>query len=294
MNGEGHDRQDDTRPYLCIPYWDAPLGAGGTWDTGRVRPLPSAIVSYLNGAIHAGPYTPGQPLDVTVDVRNSGGGNAASIVTAIVYWADPTVGFAKPKFFAACTVPVPPMRTTPGSATTPRMTAVIPASAPAHVCLLVAVSHPQDRAGTVCDPIGDRHWAQRNLVAAVVAPGAPAIMPFTAGNPFPREGEFILRVAPAERQRAVQVARESGIEAGDAPATVRLLDPDGGEVAESGREVRLPLALGPREDRLFQVLAEVGGELPIGQGIVLEATLLDPRTDGLAGSLGFVLTPPEG
>src|SRR4051812_40615837 len=99
MNGQPHthderEGQADTRPHLCIPYWNAALGAGGTWDTGDVRPLPGSVVSYLCDSIHAGPYTPGQPLDVVVDVRNAGGGNAASIATVVVYWADPTAGFA--------------------------------------------------------------------------------------------------------------------------------------------------------------------------------------------------------
>jgi hypothetical protein len=293
MNAHDHEQgQGDTRPYLCIPYWNAALGAGGTWDTGAVRPLPDSVVGYLCDSVHAGPYTPGQPLDVTVDVRNSGGGNAASVVTVVVYWADPTAGFAKPNFFSACTVAVPPTRTTPGSTPTPKMTSVIPASAPAHVCLLVAVSHPQDPAGTVANPAGDRHWAQRNLQAAVVAPGAPAIMPFLAGNPFAREGEFVLQLGPAERERAVRVAREVGTEAGDAPANLRLLDADGAALAEAGLEVRLPVALGPREERRFQVIAEVGGGLPQGQSIVLEAVLLDHDGEHVAGSLGLVLTAP--
>lgn len=296
MNGDAHhderEGQGDTRPYLCIPYWTAPLG-GGTWDTGNVRPLPGAVVSYLCDAIHAGPYTPGQPLDVTVDVRNSGGGNAAAVVTVVMYWADPTAGFAKPKFFSACAVAVPPTRTTPGSTPTPRMTAMIPATAPAHVCLLVAVSHPQDGAGTVCDPVGDRHWAQRNIQAAAVAPGAPALMPFTAGNPFAREGEFVLQVAPADRRRAVLVARELGAEAGDAPANLRLLDAGGAELGEAGREVRVSVGLGPREERAFQMLAEVGGDLPRGQTIVLEAILFDRSGERVTGSLGLVLTAPE-
>jgi hypothetical protein len=95
------------------------------------------------------------------------------------------------------------------------------------------------------------------------------------------------------RERAVRIARELGTEAGDAPATLRLLDAAGAELGEAGREVRLPVALGPREERPFQVLAEVGGELPHGQSIVLEAVLLDRGGERVAGSLGLVLTAPE-
>ncbi|MGH9264737.1 MAG: hypothetical protein ACRD1D_08590, partial [Acidimicrobiales bacterium] len=209
---EGHP---DTRPYLCIPYWSSFVPGGGSWDTGDQRPLPGAVVSWLCDSIHAGPYRPGEPLDVTVDVRNSGGGNSASVATVVVYWSDPTVGFAKPRFFAASAVAVPPSRTVPGSTRTPTMTAVIPPTAPAHICLLVAVSHAQDRAGTTCDPVGDRHWAQRNLQAVPVAPGAPALLPFLVANPFDEETALELQVGPADWAHAEIVAAQLGTEPND-------------------------------------------------------------------------------
>lgn len=298
MNGDGEGRDGregppDTRPYLCLPYWSAPLAPGGSWDTGRDRPLPGGVVYYLCDAIHAGPYVPGQPLDVTVDVRNSGGGNSAALATVVVYWAVPTAGFGKPRFFAATVVAVPPTRTTPGFTSTPRMTAVIPADAPAHICLLVVVSHPQDRAGTGFDPVGDRHWAQRNLQAAVVAPGAPALLRFMVGNPFVRERSFVLAVGPADRRRAMRVAREVGTELADASVNVRLLDQDGAEVGEGGKQALTSLGLGPREEHAFQVLIEVGSDLPRGQSVVLEALLLDESAERVAGALGIVLTAPE-
>jgi hypothetical protein len=299
MNDQGQGHPDgregppDTRPYLSIPYWTAPLVPGGSWDTGQDRPLPGAVVYYLCDAIHAGPFTPGQPLDVTVDVRNSGGGNSAAVVTVVVYWADPTVGFAKPTFFAASVVAVPPSRTAPASTTTPRMTAVIPASAPPHVCLVVAVSHPQDRAGTVCDPVGDRHWAQRNLQAAAVAPGAPALLPLMVANPFDREGSFLLEVGPADERHAWRAAREVGTEPADIPAMLRLLDSDGAQVGEGGGHVRTSLGLGPREARPFQVLVEVGADVPTGQSVPLEAFLLDQSRERVVGALGIVLVGPD-
>jgi len=141
-------------------------------------------VSYLCESIHTGPYKPGEKLDVTVDVRNSGGGNNAAIATVVVYWAVPSVGFAKPTFFAATVVAVPPSRNASGSVLTRTMTATIPSTAPDHICLVVAVSHPQDKAGLACDPVRDRHWAQRNLVAVTTAVGAPVIVPFLAAKPF--------------------------------------------------------------------------------------------------------------
>jgi hypothetical protein len=288
--GEGEKFPPDTRPYLCIPYWTAPLGAAGKWDTGQVRPLPTAVVSYLCESIHAGPYTPGQPLDVTVDVRNSGGGNSASIVTVAVYWADPTVGFAKPNFFAASAVAVPPSRTVPAVVSTPKMRARIPATAPPHVCLLVAVSHPQDRAGTVCNPFADRHWAQRNLTAAQVAPGAPALVPFVAANPFGTERSFYLRIGPVDERHARLVALEFGTRPADARAQVRLLDADGAELSDAGEELAVDLGLGPLERRRFQLMVELDRELPPGESTAIEAKLHDSRGhDRVVGSLGVVV-----
>jgi hypothetical protein len=287
--GEG---PPDTRPYLCLPYWTAPLVLGGRWDDGEQRPLPGAVVSYLCDAVHAGPYTPGLPLEVAVDVRNSGGGNAASIATVVVYWADPTVGFAKPTFLAATVVPVTPSRSAPTSTRSPTMRGVIPVGAPAHVCLLAAVSHPQDRAGTVCDPIGDRHWAQRNLTAAAVAPGAPALLPMLVANPFDRDGSFLLTIRPTEGERAERVALELGTVPADGSMTLRLLDQDGAQVENDGEAVRTRLGLGPRDQRRLQLLVEVAAELEPGSSLGLEAELLDEAGERAVGSLGMVLVGP--
>jgi hypothetical protein len=290
-NQEPDDREGppDTRPYLCLPYWTAPLVLGGRWDDGEQRPLPGAVVSYLCDAVHAGPYTPGLPLEVAVDVRNSGGGNSASIATVVVYWADPTVGFAKPTFLAASVVPVTPSRSAPTSARTVTMRGVIPVSAPLHVCLLVAVSHPQDRAGTVCDPIGDRHWAQRNLTAAAVAPGAPALLPMVVANPLDQDGEFLLTIRPTRGERAERVALEVGTVPADAAMTLRLLDEDGAQVGNDGDAVRTRLGLGPRDERRFQVLVEVDADLDVGSSLALEAELIDEAGERVVGALGMVL-----
>jgi hypothetical protein len=161
----------DIRPYLCIPYWEAPRVPGDPVDIGVLRPLPSGppplgVVSWECPGIHAGPFSPGANLDVTVDVRNSGGGSATAIVTLVVYWAIPTVGFSKPTVFGATTVAVPPMRdpSVPGFVSA-SFSGVIPASAPDHICLLAVATHALDAAGTVVDPVNDRHWAQHNLLA---------------------------------------------------------------------------------------------------------------------------------
>src|SRR5690242_19966444 len=84
------ERPSDTRPFLSIPYWEAPRFAGDPVDTGAMRPLPSGpppsgVISWDCDAIHATPYRPGSVLEVSVDVRNSGPGNATAVTTVIVY-----------------------------------------------------------------------------------------------------------------------------------------------------------------------------------------------------------------
>jgi hypothetical protein len=292
--GQGNDGPPDTRPYFCIPYWTKPLTPGGPWDTGQQRPLPGSVVFYLCESIQASAYTPGQPLHVTVAVRNSGGGNSASIATVVVYWADPTAGFAKLNFFGATTVAVMPDLLTPTTATTPTMTATIPADAPQHICLLAIVSHPQDKAGTGYDPNGDRHWAQRNLVAVAAAQGAPVIVPFKLANPFPDEAELTLRIAPADRQRAAIVARTLGLEDADARPTLRLLDEKGSEIGEAGEQVVQHFPLKGRAQLGLQVMVEVAEDIRSGTVGTVEALVLDRKQEGrVVGALGISLLAPK-
>jgi hypothetical protein len=289
----GNEHPSDTRPYLCIPYWTTPLVAGGSWDNGEGRPLPAAVVSYACESIHTSPYQPGQSLDVIVDVRNSGGGNATSLATVVAYWAIPSVGFTKPAFFAATVVAVPPSRNAPGLTSTAKMTATIPADAPNHICLVVSVSHAQDRAGLACDPINDRHWAQRNLLAVTAAVGAPAIVPLMAANPFATAKTLELRVGQVDERRAHRVASQFQTVPSGIRPRVRLLDEHGAAVSADGEETQTPVQLGPLEQRPFQLMIELDGEVPRGQSAAVEATLNDqseiPRS---VGSLGVVLLPP--
>ncbi|MBN9099971.1 MULTISPECIES: hypothetical protein [unclassified Pseudonocardia] len=292
--GRGDDQQPDTRPYLCIPYWTDPITDGGSWDDGSRRGLPAQVLSWACPSIHAGDYTPGRPLEVTVEVRNSGGGNAAAAATVVVYWADPTVGFAKPTFFAAATVAAPPDRTTPATATTATMTATIPATAPAHVCLLAVVSHPQDRAGKAADPINDRHWAQRNLMAVAAAPGAPALPRFAVANPRTEPATFQLRAGAVDERRARAAAQATGLELADTGFRVRILDADGAGVAGPGTVAATAVDLEGLERRDFQLLAEVDGDLAAGTAVVLEVLLVTGNGEGdVVGSLAVQLVAEE-
>lgn len=287
------DETPDPRPYLCIPYWTAPLTPNGGWDTGQKRDLPASVVSYLCPSIHAGAYTPGGPLDVTVDIRNSGDGSATSIATVVIYWDDPTVGFAHPHFFAATTVPVPPSRNAPMTVTTDTLTATIPPDAPPHICLIVAVSHPQDPAETICNPVKYRHWAQRNLVHAVTAQGAPILIPFRAANSSRAAGTFTLRADPVGGPQAQTLADEFGARASDIVVRMRLLDDAGAQLSDESEHPRASVALEPLEDQSFQLMVEVDQNISSGSAAPLELVLAEQGgEDAIAGSLGVVLLPP--
>lgn len=288
------DEPPDTRPYLCIPYWTPPITDGGRWDDGQRRGLPAQVVSWACESIHPGPYVPGQPLDVVVDVRNSGGGNGAAVATVVVYWADPTVGFAKPTFFAAGSVAAPPNRTGPEVVSTNTLTAVIPASAPAHVCLLAVVSHSQDRAGKAADPINDRHWAQRNLVAVSAVPGAPVITPFSAANPSREESTMQLRAGQVEAIRAFAAAQAVGTTPADVGVSVRLLDEHGAALTGSAPIVATDLQLGGLERRDFQLLVEVDNDIAPGTSAGIEILLITHDGEGATvGSLGIAVVPED-
>jgi hypothetical protein len=296
MNGD-HEHEEgppDTRPYFCIPYWSTPLTTGGLWDTGQQRPLPGSVLSYACESIRASAYVPGEELRVSVAVRNSGGGNSASIATVVVYWADLTVGFAGLNFFGATTVAVKPDRVTPASATTPTMTARIPPDAPPHICLLAIVSHPQDPAGNAYDPVGDRHWAQRNLTAVPAAPGEPLLMPFRLGNPFPEERELLLEIAPADERRAAAVAATFELEATHVRPRLLLLDEAGNQIGEGGETVTAIFGLRGREEIGLQVLVEMSEEIPRGTVGTIEALAFDDREERrVVGGVGIALLPRD-
>jgi hypothetical protein len=204
----------------------------------------------------------------------------------------PSVGFAKPTFFAAGVVAVPPSRNAAGSVPA-ALSATIPATAPDHVCLVVSVSHPQDKAGSACDPVHDRHWAQRNLQAVAAAVGAPAVVPVMAVNPFDAGKSFDLRAGPADERRARRVAEEFRTSPSGRRARLRLLNDRGAAVSEEGEQVGTSLDLSPLERRRFQVLIEIDAEVPPGQSAIVEVGLHESRDDraGPVGSLGLVLLP---
>jgi hypothetical protein len=286
-----HERDEgkpvDHRPFLFIPYWKTPLSPSLPADNGIKRPLPSSVISWLCDGIHAGPYFPGQTLDVTVDVGNAGGGNNTSLATVIVYWADPTVGFVKPTFFGATLTAVPPRG---GLATTSTISAEIPKWAPNHICLLAVVTHPLDAAGSIANPVGDRHWAQRNLTAVAASISQPLEFVFTAANPLLEEAEFLLLARPLDERRLVAL----GLRLKATPVATKMLLKlqDQGARLLQDRTTAIGLKLAANERRLFRLTVELGQHLEPHEFTAVDVVLWREREEeqaGTVGSLGLVI-----
>jgi hypothetical protein len=289
----------DTRPYLCIPYWEAPRSSGDSVDIGQLRPLPSGpppsgVVSWECPGIHPGPYSPGEQLQVIVDVRNSGGGSATVVATVVVYWADPSVGFAKPTFFGATTVAAPTMRdpSMPGfvSAT---LSGVIPATAPDHICLLACVTHSLDLAGTAPDPINDRHWAQHNLIA--VSPHIfPVILPFIVGNPLAAEHVFALTMRPLDRRSLEAFALRKNLEPGQGQIRLSLMDGLGHSLTDVSNEAHIPIILAPHGRQRYALRLEVEMKPSPHELLAIEVLLYHGKDQQKpVGSLGIVINGPQ-
>ena len=202
-------------PYLTIPYWDTgQLSSADPGDKGDIRPVPPGVISYLcQGIVPTTLYKPGDTLSVVVAVRNWGGGNNAANAIVSVWWELPATSFSKmvaSQLLGVRSVVVPPRGQT---ANTLPLTKVIPATAPAHICLVARVDHPLDPVPTKPDgsqtpaPGVDRHWAQRNIV--YVAPDMSGVInfPFWAGGPSVGQEEFVFQVQPFMRETLVQLTR---------------------------------------------------------------------------------------
>lgn len=238
------------------------------------------------------PFKPGSTLQVSVDVRNSGPGNATAIATVVVYWAVPTVGFAHPTFFGATTVAVPPLRDPfqPGFSTTPIMSADIPATAPDHICLLVLVTHSLDQANTVADPVNDRHWAQRNLIAASANSGKPLNFDFVVANPFATEEQLEMLVHVLRGPALELVAFRMKAEPSEVWPHFQLADEHSKPVTDWTTQASISLALGSYQERKYSLALELD-KLPPHQVAAVEAVLYVPKEKQTpVGSLGIVVS----
>jgi hypothetical protein len=284
------EKQHDSRPYFVIPYWSS-SGPGDSGDNGDTRPLPGNIISYLCPSIQTSPFSPGERLDVKVEVANFGGSNVPSQAQVTVWWADPTTGFvvSPDKLIGFQMFAVPPRG---GRATSPIMSKEIPASAPSHICLLTRVSHQFDRAGSIIDPVNDRHWAQRNLAAVVAQPGLPIKFIFTAGNPLKMDARFLLVVNPVSEERLWLIANELRMKPIDFEGLVELEDTDTGEFMEGGKPLEINLVAG--EQRKINLHIHSLVEIGKGQFMAVDIVQINEETKNVIGGLGITIRGEDG
>jgi len=178
-NSGGQDEPNDQRPYLCIPYWTEPLADATPPDDGQVRPLPnegaSGVQASLCPGINGGYFFSRlAPCQVSVLVRNTGGGNGDALAIVRLWWIAhprgrdqlPVSDLARATFLGFEQIAVPPRG---GTSATQFFSLQVPdADNVNRISLIACVSHFLDKAPPLVDSIGsDRHWAQRHLVLAI-------------------------------------------------------------------------------------------------------------------------------
>lgn len=296
--GDRHEG-DERKPseHLIIPY--------AADDRGRSdqRPLPGTLsgppVAWNCPSVivdgQPGTYVPGAPLKTRVVVRNHGFGGVPAPATVTLWWAEPFTGFPVLNLLGQASIAVPPDGKDHSAGP---IEGLIPASAPAHLCLIAMVSGLTDRPAKdpasgkiVIDPVGDRHFAQYNLNAINAASGR-FDFGFFGGNPFAEPARFIVRArAVPERALAALSVRMGAepVEADGLDLGLRVLDGDAPEAEERGDRIAFDLRAGERR-RLG-----LSGRLtppPPGRFVAIQVLqdLDDGRGEGrLIGGVGVLL-----
>jgi hypothetical protein len=155
--------------------------------------------------------------------------------------------------------------------------------------LLAYVTHSLDPAKTAADPISDRHWAQRNLIA-VSAKISPIIIPFDAANPFDTERPFELRVRALDPRALELFALHKKLEPTVVQPRMQLLDGLGRPVTDRTGEAQTQLALGPHGRRRYSLVLEIDQHMAAHQLTALELVLYQSKDQQApVGSLGIVV-----
>ncbi|MGV9415353.1 hypothetical protein ACWDOP_36100 [Nocardia sp. NPDC003693] len=288
---EQGEHTGNDRPFLFVHSYPPPVIGGGypPLDTGA-RPLPPVVCWYLCTGIEAlTPYVPGERLSVRVTIGNWQGGNAETLANVAVWWSHPVGGPTVPdkdKFIGFATVAVAPHG---GRATTLTLTTAdpIPVAAGPHICLLAKVWHVLDLpAGTLADPVNDRHWAQHNLAA--VQANSPVPISFLITNPTEDRTANLVLV------RAADSALWPHFTAGDtwrparAAADLRLTDPVTGESIYGTGALDYAVELDPGEHRELRL--DIHAADPLEPGTVAPYEILQCDIDRRPlGGIGIAL-----
>ena len=273
--------------YLVIPYF-----AGDRGRPGQERPLGGNAVWWLcpsivvNGQPGKNTFVRGEPTSVTVDVANWGNGTIAAPVQVQLWWADPTTGFTTKTPFGQTVVVAP---TGGGVRRSPPVVGVIPTSAPAHVCLLAYVSSPLDAlpAGSPADPVGDRHWAQLNIVELAQPAAQPFQLLVFVGNPLAEEATFELveRALSRETLAVLSRIRRAEVVTLEGP-TLELWE---GRRRGEGNTLRVTLEPGRR--RAVHVAGKLPDDVEPGLDVAFELvqTLPGEEEPRVTGAIGLIV-----
>lgn len=251
-NEHPDDQAGNDRPYLFIHSYPPPVVPVGisAQDTGA-RPVPPSVCWYFCAGINAlTPFVPGEKLTVEVTIGNWQGGNAPTLANVAVWWSIPTSGPLVPdknKFIGFDTVAVAPHG---GRATTLALTTAdpIPVTAGPHICLLAKVWHVLDLpAGTLADPINDRHWGQHNLVA--VQANSPTPISFLITNPGPETSTNLVLVRPVDPELWGNFDLGESWRPTRVSAEFRLTDPVLGDSVRNAGALEYGVELDPGEQR---------------------------------------------
>jgi len=324
-------------PWLVIPYWpgdrgvktiERPLAPSPNKGTA----VPPSVIPWLCDSIQViggSPgvdFIPGSPTTVAVTVRNYGKGAGLDLVYFNLWWSPPSTEFGaltkKPVMAQAIDTIQrggPPLVT--------HMTFTPPVSAGPHICVVVRVTAgnpivPGDPSfdGTPVwpsDPIGDRHWAQRNLQYVTANSDGHFHITFMSGNTTSRELPFLIRGQEVSGQVLEKLAREvraiprnlSGASIEISPLIVhrkqeQLSKALSGDQAETtviiGSNSQLTMVLkgqlkqplGPGEFTAFEVIQTVSGKAREFIESRYAEGSFDDSVTGRTGSIGIIVSGP--
>jgi hypothetical protein len=299
--GGGHGNEGrESQPvstFLVIPYFSG--------DRGRPsieRPLSSSIVWWLcpsiivNGQPGKNAFQRGVPTSVTVDVANWGAGTLAAPVQVQVWWADPSTGFTTKSMLGQSVVIVP----TGGSVRrSPPIVGIIPASAPAHVCLLAYASSPLDVAtpGSPVNPVNDRRWAQLNIAEITTTVGQQFQFMVWAGNPLGRAATFDVAVQLLSREALPMLTRVRRAETVRTDRTsLQIFERQRGDedaTRRSERGARRQVTIEPGQRRAMHVIGELPADIEPGTSVAFEIVQSGRGEDDqprVYGALGLIVT----
>jgi hypothetical protein len=240
-------------------------------------------------------FQPGFPLTVQVTVGNWGGGNSDIIAMVEVFWSPPLSGSTIPDPNKRIGLARVQVGTHGAQNKTDHITTIDPIPADAsHICLLAKVWHALDLPPTtqiagktveVADPINDRHWAQRNVVA-VPATG-PQIIRFLATNPMPEEARFDLIVQPLGQEKWPALIEDERATPVHALARFLLSGPDGDAEITGDNTLRHQIILKAGEHRNMKLSVDLPE--PLQPDTLAAFEVLQFQSDKPVGGFGIVV-----